>query len=552
MTRVRAAFAAACALAVLATACTKVDTGAIAANGRHPWTKPGVLRIAAAADPKTLDPVTASAEPTLELSAFIFSYTVRYNDKAQPVADAVREIPTIENGDVSRDGLTLKYKLRPNMKWHDGQPVTCRDLRFTWQVMINPHNNVNTTDGWKLIRDVDCSDPLVAIVNMKHIYAPFLQQLWSVNGNAPILPEHLLAKYNDNLGSFNHSPFESAPVGSGPFKFVSWVRGSEIRLVANPDFYLRKPKLNEVIYKIIADDNTLATQIETHEIDMLFHGNGSQWARIRAIPGTTAITPSTFSYTHLDFNFRRPVFRDLRVREALEDALDRPAMLQKLQHGLGELAETDQSPTLSWAYTPDVVHHPFDVAKARALLDAAGWHVGRDGIRIKNGQRFSFTISTQAESAIGRAIEDDTQRYWHDVGAEVSVKNAPTSLFFDNSANGILQGGKYDVATFTWSAAADPDDAPLYADDNFAPHGQNSLFWVDKPATGAMHDALLTVDQSRRKADYRIVQQRLASQVPTIILWFLHEPQVYNDDLKHFTATPVITTPFWNTWEYEI
>ena len=134
----------------------------------------------------------------------MFSYTVRYDEHAKPVPDALSEIPTIENGDVSKDGKTLRYKLRHNITWHDGRPLTCTDLAFTWKVMMNPKNNVITTDGWKDIKDVDCSDPYVAVVHMKKVYAPFLQQLWSVNGNGPILPEHLLAGVNDAHGQLQH------------------------------------------------------------------------------------------------------------------------------------------------------------------------------------------------------------------------------------------------------------------------------------------------------------------------------------------------------------
>lgn len=542
---------AAIAGAVLITACTKVETSG-GAGGRHPWTQPGVLRIATNADPKNLNPVLAASAPTLELSAFIFSYTVRYDDKARPVPDAIREIPTVENGGVSHDGLTIRYKLRPNMKWHDGAPVTCDDLRFTWHVVMNPHNNAITTDGYKDIRDVDCRDPLVAVVHMKKLYAPFLQQLWSVNGNAPILPEHLLAKLNDDKGSFNTAPYQAAPVGSGPFRFVSWTRGSEVRLRAFPDFYLGRPKLTEVIYKIMPDENTLATQLATHEIDMMFHGSGSTWDRVKALPGTVAVAPPVYTYDHLDFNLRRPIFADVRVRRALAYALDRAAMLAKIRHGLGELTETDESPSIGQAYTADVAKHPYDPARARALLDEAGWRAGPDGLRVKDGRRLAFTISTQTESNGGKAIQALVQRYWRDVGADVTVKNAPTSLFFDNTSSGIIQGGKYDVAGFAWAATADPDDSSIYSAENLPPHGQNALFWTDREATAAMNAGLATVDMKRRVAAYRIVQQRIADQVPTIVLWFRHEPQIYNDDLKHFTVTPVITTPFWNTWEYEI
>ena len=108
---------------------------------------------------------------------------------------------------MSKDGLTLKYKLRPNIRWQDGQPLTCNDMKFTWQVVMNPHNNVVTTDGYKDIGSIDCSDPHVAVIHMKKLYAPFLQQLWSENGNAPILPEHLPTQ----LPVRSNKPHQSTP-----------------------------------------------------------------------------------------------------------------------------------------------------------------------------------------------------------------------------------------------------------------------------------------------------------------------------------------------------
>jgi peptide/nickel transport system substrate-binding protein len=533
-------------------ACTRVGSDGKTPEGRNPWTRPNVLTIATAADPRNLDPALASGDPTGELSMFLFSYAVRYDDRSRPVPDALREVPTVQNGDVSPDGLTLRYKLRPRMRWHDGVPVTCADLAFTWKVVMNPHNNVVTTDGYKDIRSIDCRDPLVAVVHMKRLYAPYLQQLWGVAGNAPILPAHLLAAVNDAKGSFNSAPYQSAPIGSGPYRFVKWVRGASIVMKAFDGFYLGKPAIDEVVYKIAADDNTLATLIETHEVDVLFHGQGNVWERIRSIPGTIAIAPSIFSYTHIDFNLRRSIFGDRRVREALEYALDRPAILQKAQHGLGDLAETDQSPAIGPAYDPTVPKHPYDAPRARRELDAAGWHLGRGAIRYRNGIPLAFTISTQAEATLNIQVETLAQAYWRAVGADVTIKNAPTSAFFDNSAAGVLQGGKYDTAIFTWAESADPDDSSLYSGDNFAPHGENALFWNDPQATAAMRHALETVDMKRRIADYHVVQQRIAREVPTIVLWFRHEPQVYNSDLKHFSATPVLTTPFWNTWQYTL
>ncbi len=541
--------------ALVLCACTKVgDTVASSANGGAngpTGPHPDRLVMSEASDPKNLNPAFASASPVLELSAFLYSYTVVYDDHAKPVPDAVTELPTLENGDVSADGKTIKYKLRHGMKWHDGQEVTCKDMRFTWQVMMNPKNNVNTTEGWKEIQDVDCTDPYVAVVHLKRVYAPFLQQLWSLNGNGPILPEHLLAKLNDDKGSMNTAPYNSAPVGSGPYKFVSWERGNQVRFEVNPDYYQGKPKISEIVYKIIPDQNTLATQLQTHELDFAWNLAASSYDRVKNIPGDTTVTPVIYTFDHIDFNLRRPIFADVRVRRALTYAIDRKSLLEKIRHNLGELSDTFLDPTLyADAQNPNIMKYPYDPAKAKALLDEAGWKVGADGIRVKNGQRLSFQYSTQTESIGGQLIQSQVQRYWHEVGADAVIKNYPTPVFFENSAAGVLQGGKYDVAAFAWVGAADMDQSAIYSAHNLAPHGQNALFWENAAATKAMDDSNETVDMKRRIADYAIVQREFANDDPSIILWFRKDIEVYTSALKEFTPTPVITTPFWNTWRY--
>jgi peptide/nickel transport system substrate-binding protein len=537
-------------LVVLAlSACSKVgDTGSTGANRAHA----DRLVLSTISDPKGLNPAFASATPTLELSALLFSYAVRYDDHAHAVPDAVSEIPSIANGDVAKDGLTIKYKLRHGIKWHDGQgELTCVDMRSTWKMMVNPKNIIDTTTGWDAIKDIDCTDPYLAIVHMKRVYAWYLQQLWGVNGNSPILPAHIIDKYNDDKGSMNQAPFNSAPVGSGPYKFVSWERGSQIRLEAFPDYFLGKPKIAEMVYRIIPDGNTLATQVQTHEIDVAWNLPPTQYARVKAAPGVTAIAPVVYIFDHLDFNLTRPLFGDVRVRRALTYAIDRAGMLDKIQRGLGELSDTFMDPTLyKNAYDPTVMKYPYDPARANALLDAAGWHRGRDGFRTKNGQRLTFQLSTQVESTAGRLVQTQLQVYWRTVGADVEIKNFPTTLFFDQTSNGIVAGGKYDVAEYAWGGAAEIDQSAIYSAHFMPPHGQNYPHWANARATAAMDDANGTVDPARQIADYKIVQQEFAKDDPSIILWFRKYVISYPSGLKDFTATPVITTPFWNPWVY--
>ncbi len=552
--RKRARIAALLCAALVVAGCTKVDTsqsaspgtagGSATALGGNGFTHPGTFVYGEAYDMKSLNVMLAANAATGDLSSFLFSYAVRYDDKARPVPDAVREIPTRENGDVSADGLTLRYKLRPNITFHDGVKLTCADLAFTWKAVMNPANNDITHDGYRDIESIDCHDPLVAVVHMKRVYAPFLQQLWSINGNAPILPEHILAKYNDAKGSFNTAPFQSAPIGSGPFKFVRWDRGQQIVMDAYDGYFLGKPKLRHVIMKIVPADSTLVAQITTHEIDMAARLGVNVYPEVEHLPGTVALAQPTFVFDHIDFNLRRPLFADVRLRRALEMGVDRPSILHKIAHDLGDLSPVPDSPRISPYYDPNIRQVPFDPAGARALLDRIGWKVGADGIRVKDGRRLAFDYATQTESSTGRAIEAYVQRGWHDIGADVNVKNQPTAQFFDNTADGVLQGGKYDVAGFAWGAAADPDDSSIYGAANFAPSGQNALFWDDPIANKAMLDGLATVDPAKRKAASFIEQERFAADVPSIILYFRRDAFVYNSDLHGFAPSPVLTA-FW-------
>ena len=417
---------------------------------------------------------------------------------------------------------------------------------------MNPANNGVTQDGYRDIRSIDCSDPLVAVIHMKKIYAPFLQQLWSVNGNAPILPEHLLAKADDAKGSFNTAPFQSAPVGSGPFSFVRWDRGSQVVLKRFDRYFGGKPKLETVVFKYIPDENTLVAQLHTHEIDMAVHAGAGTWPQLQHIPGTSVSAQAIYTFDHVDFNLRKPLFaHDLALRRALEMGIDRPGLVAKVAHGLGDLTDTALSPKISPAWTNATAHYAYDPAGARALLDRDGWKVGRDGIRARNGVRLAFNLQTQSENTTGRAFQAVVQSEWHDLGVDVGIKNFPTPQFFANTADGILQGGHYDTAIFSWSGAADPDDSAIYSGRNMAPRAQNALFWDDPVATRAMDDELATVDVERRKRDFVIEQQHFAADVPSIVLLYRREPQIYNTDLKGYTASPVIS-PFWNPQNYSI
>jgi peptide/nickel transport system substrate-binding protein len=549
----RAGIKAAALLAIIGVACcSKISTDRVS-GGRHPWTTPRVFRYAILNDPKGLNPVVSPVEPTLTIAQFIYSWAVRYDGMARPIPDALREVPTLANGDVSPDGLTLKYRLRKNITWQDGKPLTCNDLRFTWRVVMNPRNNVASTDGYDDIRDIDCADPYAAVIHMKRLYAPYLQQFWSAAGSVPILPAHILSKYNDDKGSLNRAPYNALPVGSGPFRVVAWRRGDEVRLAANPSFYFGPPRLREVSFKIVPAGDS-AVQLRVHGVDMLL-GSSKEWPLFRALAADSknALVVrryDEFAWTHIDFNVDRPIVNDRSVRVALAYATARNQILAKLAHGLPEPADTDQSPHLSWAYTSNVRHYPYDPRKARALLEADGWRLGPDGVRVKEGKRLAFSLSACSDYSGEVAVETMVQREWREVGVDTEIKNYPLNLFFDFSRDGTLEGGHYDVAIQSSTSGPDPDHSAFYSERELAPRGQNTLRWRNEVATAAMDDALATVDETRRRRDYIVAQQQLARDVPTIVIGFARVPLIYSADLRGFDPSPV--SLFWNPWNLSI
>jgi peptide/nickel transport system substrate-binding protein len=436
------------------------------------------------------------------------------------------------------------------MRWQDGVPLTSADLWFTWRAVMNPANNVINTTGWREIASIDHRDPLVAVVHLRRKYAAYLPTFWATSGNAPILPYHLLGALNDARGSLNTAAYNAKPVGSGPFKVVSWDRGSEVRLSANDDFYLGKPSLREIAYHTLYDQNTMLAQMQTHELDLVTYASQDKWDEYRAIAGVRTIAVPEFAWRHLDFNMRDPLFADVRLRAALAQAIDRAGLVKEMLHGLGDLAEADQSPVVSWAYTPNVAHHPFDPSAARAALDALGWKPGPDGIRVRDGTRLAFTFSTTTEETLRRVQQTVIQQQWRNVGVDAEIKNYPASILFKNGPGGILREGHYQVALYDWFAGADPDHRNFYASDAMPPHGNDIPFWSDPAVDAAFDRAAATYDTAQRKAAFGDVQREIAQQLPTIVLFYERVVFAYNTDLQHFSPAPAQT--YWNPWQLKI
>jgi peptide/nickel transport system substrate-binding protein len=532
------------ALALVA-GCSKVSQSTTPPGGAG--TIPGVLRYADIAEPDTLNPLLTAQSVTADLEYLAFSFFFNIDDKQNYVPEAALEVPTLANGGISPDGKTITYHLRHGITWQDGVPLTAKDVLFTFHAIMNPANNVQVRTGYDQIASVDAPDDYTIVVHMRRVFSPIVAYFMCQQGGFPIVPAHLLAQYPN----VNKLPYNSLPIGSGPFKIVEWVHGDHITLEANPAYWRGPPKLKKIIFRFVASTSTIKIQLQTHEIDAWFRASPDLVAELRALDGYDVLVSNQNVFGHIDFNLRDPLLQDARVRKAIEYALDRKSMAQTVAHGVYVAGTSDIAP-YSWAFPTDLPNYDNDPAAARTLLDQAGWVPGADGVRVKDGKRLELQLSYLSGNVMGTTMAAIAQQKLRDVGILLTQKVYPASLYFASAqGGGILNAGKFQMAYFGWVSGVDPDNSSLYACDQFPPAGQNNLFWCDKKLDDAEKDALGTFDQARRIRDYSVIEHELIEQVPTIFVFQERRLDVVSQRFHGYKPAPA-TSSFWNPWEWSM
>jgi peptide/nickel transport system substrate-binding protein len=547
-----AIFSAILCAAVVSSGCSRVapsmQVGSGGAGGPNPWTIPGVLRIGGRLVPDNLNPAIGTQGIDTDLAMLWASFLLTIDDQSRLVPDLASVVPSLSNGGISRDGLTITYHLRHGVKWQDGVPFTASDVVFTWQVVMNAKNFVPSRAGYDLVSSIDQPDPYTVVVHLRKPFAPFLRGFMTLSSTSYcLLPKHLLG----GMADINHADFNNHPIGTGPFKVVSYEKDVEVKFIANPLYFRGAPKLKQIIYRIIPNDNTLLTQIKTHEIDLYYRASEAQYLTLHDIPGTTVYATAFTRFGDIGFNQSSPPLDDVRVRRALAYATNKAELIQKVTHGVDIPSDSDQPPFL-WAYDDHVTRYAFDPAKAAALLDQAGWRPGPDGIRQKSGKPLALLMTGYTGSATVDAAQEVIQREWRDVGVDMEIKNYPTDLLYAPlGEHGIEQSGKFDAIFESWGNGSDPDDTVLFQCDQAPPKGWNVYHFCSPALDAAERTALTVNDQNKRKAAYATIQEILTDQVPVIFLWFERYVSVANSDFKNYKPSHV-GSPWWNPWEWSI
>ncbi len=490
-----------------------------------------VLRWSDSLDVQTLNPLLATSANIGWLSQLTMAHFTHSGVHDALVPEVITEIPSTENGGISRDGRTITYHLRHDVKWSDGVPVDADDVTFTVGVILNRANNISSRDAWDHVTSVSARDKYTAVFHLKSPYAPFASRFFASSSTSCVLPKHLLG----SLATINEAPYNALPVGIGPFRYTAFRRGDAVEMEANPYYFRGRPKLSKIVYKIITDENTLYTQLQTGELDLWASVGGTFSDRVRHLAGIRVATAPSPYMSAIYFNTRSPAVRDRDVRRALRLATDRVYLLHNVFHDSGTLAES-VVPRISEDYDPGLAQAPYDPAAAERDLDAAGWKRGSDGTRSKQGVPLSVNVAIPSGYAPSSQTAELLRAAWGKIGVGVEVKSYAAGTFFATaSAGGILATGKFDAAMLSLAGLRLADVAQDYGCAYAPPNGFNETRYCNPAVDAAMDAYDRSYDPKRRALLAQGFQRQIDADVPGIITYERDFIYAFNARLTGFT-----------------
>ncbi len=473
--------------------------------------------------------------PNILVNKVLYSTLVKYDPKNwQPVGDLA------ERWSLGDDKLTWTFNLRRNVTWHDGTPFTARDVKFTIErLWLNPAVGYYQRANFESISRVDIVDDFTARIVTKTPFATLPVMLGYL---ANMLPEHILGRYTiDQIR--NPVDFLRNPIGTGPFRFGESVLGSHVRLVANDRYFLGRPKLDAVVFRVVADIEQQLAQLQTGQLDLMII-EPHQVQGVQRMNNIQLVDAPQVNYTFVAFNNKLEPFTDRKVRQALTHAVDRKAILEKIYLGRGKLATGPINPLNAWAYTDKVHQFPYNPELANRLLEEAGWARGPDGIRRKAGQPLKVTVEVDRGNPVREQTAVVTRQYWREVGvdAEVRVSEFNALLSRIRSRPNLVQ-----TWVLWYITPPDPDILGYY-------HSQgtlNEFGYANPELDRLLEGGRQTFDVNARAKIYQQAEKFMAWDAPVIFLVYPAEIQAlskrvqgwasmgYRDALSHMTGVSV-------------
>jgi len=480
------------------------------------------LVVGSIADARILVPILASDTASADIVGAVFNGLVKYDPDLNLIGDLAI------NWDIKEEGSVIIFHLRKGVRWHDGRPFTAWDVEFTYRMLIDPNVRTPYSGDFERIKSFEILDDYTIKLTYKEPFAPALSS-WGM----PIMPKHLLE--NEDL---NHTQFGLHPIGTGPYRFKSWMRQEKIELVANPKYFEHRPFIDRYIFRVIPDQATLFLELQAQGVDL----TGLSPLQFKRQTDTDFFKKyyrkfrlTSFGYTYLGYNLNNPKFSDKRVRKALNYAVDKDEIIEAVHLGLGRVCLGPFLPE-SWAFNPEVKPIPFSPEKAKELLKEAGWiDSNYDGWLDKDGQAFEFTILTNQGNEERIKTAQIIQRRLSAIGIKVKIKVLEWSVLLSE----FIDKRNFEAIVLGWGLGLDPDNFDIWHSSKIREGEFNFVSYNNKEVDSLLEEARRTFDQEKRKACYHRIHKIIYDEQPYMFLYVPDSISILHSRFRAVRPAPI-------------
>lgn len=471
-----------------------------------------VINIAVLSSPNSLDPRIGSDETSQRIHTLIYDYLLALDDQLKVVGG-------LASGWEQTDPLTYIVKLRQGVRFHDGHQLTADDVVYTFNCFIDPAFVSPRKGAYRSLARVEAVDPYTVRFVLKEPFGSF-----PINLVMPVVPNGAGPELRDH------------PIGTGPYKFVSFAVDDRVELTAFPDYFRGKPSNDGVVLKVVPDEIMRALELRKGTIDMVVNDLSPDVIhQLEAEKSVTIAESPGTDYAYVGINMRDPILKDKRVRHALGYAIDRQAIVDYLRRGLARPA-VGILPPASWAFDEQVFQFTHDPAKAIALLEEAGYR-DPDGDGPEPRLRLSLKVSTNEFIRLQAAV---IQQDLKQVGIDLDVRSYEFATLYAD----VLKGN-FQLFTLQWVGVSDPDMLRrVFHSKQMPPNGFNRGYY-ENPEVDRLIDAAMaaTTDEDRRRL-YVQAQRVIAEDAPYISLWYKTNVAVSRTDVSGVKLTPTAEFTF--------
>ncbi len=504
----------------------------------------GQLVLAFSQEPTVFNPLMPHIEVDEGVYYAVYDTLFDFDPDGEFFPILAAEVPTVANGGISADGLSWKLKLKEGVTWHDGTPFTAADVKFSLELTVDPDFRSFRSTGYKLMQDITVVSDTELTWTMSEPFAPMAAILASTY----IVPKHVF----DGVEDKNATILNTAPIGTGPFKFKNRMAGDHIEFEANADYHMDGPFLQTLIIKYVPDLNVMYTQFKSGDIDVigLQYITPDHLAEAETLDGKEIKVAGTATFESIGLNMMRPQFQEKAVRQALYLAIDKTSIIDALYSGVPTPTETFM-PQQSFYYNDSLPKHEFNIDKANAMLDEAGWEMGADGIRVKDGVRLAFSNSTTAGNHLREQAQQFIQQTFAMIGVEMTIKNFPPAVMWGD----YWMNSEFDsvVVGLNTLAGADPDTSDYFMS-TMSPalggSGQNTFAYQNPKVDELLVSGAQNFVPEERKAIYEEMQAVMREDLPFLPMFQYAVVKGWKNDVTGPTPNVNNRIDTWNVRDW--